>query len=73
MFEISKVYNITLKEKEIRKGIESLPQNLILQSKYLYIPMSQTLDISKYELCWITKSEFEISQVFTMRLQRYRN
>ena len=44
------------------KGIEFLPQTLILKFLYLYNPMSQTLDISNYDFCNIKQSKFEISK-----------
>ena len=34
--------------------------------------MLLTLDISNYKLCEIKESKFEISKVYTIRLQRYR-
>ena len=31
--------------------------------------MSETLGISNYEFCWLRKTKFEISKVYTIRLQ----
>ena len=46
------------------KGLESFQQTLIFWSLYLSNPMCKTLDILYYTL-------FEISKVYTIRLQRY--
>ena len=46
---------------------------LIFKSLYLCNPMSQTLDISNYEFHQIKYSKFEISTVYTIQLQRYRD
>ena len=35
--------------------------------------MSYTLYIPNCELCWIKQSKFEISTVYTISLQRYRD